>query len=200
MVDAVLQHSTGQWTNHMYPTTCSSCSYLPSCRFIVKILMLLPIYVAILQFTSPSLILYSIATTSMFPELPSKPFVKRCNVCVLRASPCVSLGSFVKTTMSLSAARTSQSTISQAETERDASTKVELDTSNETMSDVCQAFSPLGVLSLACLSRFLCSCFFVPLITFADPDPPLFGVLQLRSNTPVFGFIAPTALPEVWHM
>ena len=37
------------------------------------------------------------------PELPSEPFVKRCHVRILRASPCVSLSSFVncvKTSMS----------------------------------------------------------------------------------------------------
>ena len=66
-------------------------------------MMLLTVYVALLQSTSPSLTLYSSATTSMIPELPSEPFVKRCHVRVLRASPCVSLSSFVncvKTSMS----------------------------------------------------------------------------------------------------
>ena len=94
---------SGQWTNHKYPTTCSSCSYLPSSHLVVKILMLLTVYVALLHSTSPSLTLYSSATTSMIPELPSEPFVKQCHVRVLRASPCVSLSSFVncvKTSMS----------------------------------------------------------------------------------------------------
>ena len=43
----------------------------------------------------PFLAMYSSATTSMIPELPSEPFVKRCHVRVLRASVCVSLSSFV---------------------------------------------------------------------------------------------------------
>ena len=125
--------------------------------------MLLTIYVALLQSTSPSLTLYSSATTSMIPELPSEPFVKRCHVRVLRASPCASLSTFVncvKTSMSprvriilldllpLRKQRASQSSISQAETERDAKTKVELDRRNETMSDVYRA--------LAAGSTFLC--------------------------------------------
>ena len=53
------------------------------------------IYVALLQSLSSSLTLYSSATTSMIPELPSEPFVKRCHARVLRASSCVSLSSFV---------------------------------------------------------------------------------------------------------
>ena len=77
-----------------------------------------------------------------------------------------------------------QSTISQAETERDANTKVELGRRNETMNDVYRAPSPLGVPSFACLCRFLCSCFLrrSPWPAFADPS--LFGALQLRSTTP----------------
>ena len=161
--------------------------------------MLLTIYVALLQSTSPSLTLYSSATTSIIPELPSEPFVQRCHVRVLRASPCVSLSSFVncvKTSMSprvriilldllpLRKQRASQSTISQAETERDANTKVELDRRNETMSDVYRAPSPLGVPSFAWLCRFLGSCFLrrSPWTAFADPS--LFAALQLRSTTP----------------
>ena len=84
----------------------------------------------------PFLDTYSSATTSMIPELPSEPFVKRCHVRVLRAFPCVSLSSFVncvKTSMSLRVRiilldllplpkqRASQSTISQTESERDES-------------------------------------------------------------------------------
>ena len=135
----------------------------------------------------------------MIPELPSEPFVKRCHVRVLRASPCVSLSSFVncvKTSMSprvriilldllpLRKQRASQSTISQAEMERDANTKVDLDRRSETMSDVYRAPSPLGVPSFACLWRFLCSCFLrrSPWPAFADPS--LFGAVQLRSTTP----------------
>ena len=152
------------------------------------------IYVALLQLSSPSLTLYSSAT-SMIPELPSEPFVKRCHVRVLRASVCVSLSSFVncvKTSMPprvriillnllpMRKQRASQSTISQAETERDTNTKVELDRRNETMSDVYRAPSPLGVPSFACLCRFLCSCFLrrSPWPAFADRS------LQLRSTTP----------------
>ena len=174
--------------------------------------MLLTTYAALLQSTSPSLTLYSSATTSI-PELPSEPFVKRCHVRVLHASPCVSLSSFVncvKTSMSprvriilldllpLRKQRASQSTISQAETERDANTKVELDRRNETMSDVYRAPSPLGVPSFAWLCRFLCSCFLrrSPRPAFADPS--LFGgaaaaiedswahSLQVRPKTSVF--------------
>ena len=143
--------------------------------------------------------MYSSATTSMIPELPSEPFVERCHVRVLRASPCVSLSSFVncvKTSMSprvriillnllpLRKQRAPQSTTSQAETERDANTKVELDRRNETMSDVYRAPSPLGVPSFACQCRFLCSCFLrrSPWPAFADPS--LFGALQLRLTTP----------------
>ena len=146
----------------------------------------------------PFLDMYSSAT-SLIPELPSEPFVKRCHVSVLRASPCVSLSSFVncvKTSMSprvliilldllpLRKQRASQSMISQAETERDANTKVELDRRNETMSDVCRAPSPLGVLSFACLCRFLCSCFLRHSPWYAFANPSLFGALQLRSTTP----------------
>ena len=161
--------------------------------------MLLTIYVALLQSTSPSLTLYSSATTSMIPELPSEPFVKRCHVRVLRASPCVSLSSFVncvKTSMlprvriilldllPLRKQRAPKSSISQAETERDENTKVELDRRNETMSDVYRAPSSLGVPSFAWLCRFVCSCFLrrSPWPAFADPS--LFGALQLQSRTP----------------
>ena len=168
---------SGQWTNHKYPTTCSSCSCLPSSHLLVKILMLLTIYVAFLQSTLPSLTLDSSTTTSMIPEPSSEPFVKRWHVRVLRASPCVSLSSFVncvKTSMSagvriilldllpLRKQRASQSTISQAETERDANTKVELDRRNETMSDVYRAPSPLGVPSFACVALFVVAFFVAP--------------------------------------
>ena len=114
-------------------------------------------------------------------------------------SVCVSLSSFVncvKTSMSprvriilldllpLRKQRASQSTISPAETERDANTKVELDRRNETMSDVYRAPSPLGVPSFACLCRFLCRCFLRRSPWPAFSDPSLFGALQLRSTTP----------------
>ena len=131
----------------------------------------------------------------MIPELPSEPFVKRCHVRVLRASPARSStawrlpcrqesASFSSTSFPCVSKERLQSTISQAETERDANTKVELDRRNETMNDVYRAPSPLGVPFFACLCRFLCSCFLrrSPWPAFADPS--LFGALQLRSTTP----------------
>ena len=132
----------------------------------MKILVLLTSYATLLQSTSPSLTLYSSATTSMIPQLSNERFVKRCHVRVLRASPNVSRSSFVKISippgilvilldlLPLRMHKVSQSTslpADRAETERDATNKeVELQKRNETMSDVYRA---LAVPSLACLCR-----------------------------------------------